>query len=44
MGKTRYVFKKMTDSKGKFRVKRDTIKDRNGMYLTVAEDITSGHF
>ena len=42
MGKTRNVFKKMTDTKGTFHAKRGAIKDRNGMDLTEAEDITSG--
>ena len=39
MGKTRYLFKKMRDSKGTFHAKRGSIKDRNGMELTEAEDI-----
>ena len=39
MGKTRYLFKKMRDSKGTFHAKRGSIKDRNGMDLTEAEDI-----
>ena len=39
MGKTRDLFKKMTDTKGKFHAKMDTIKGRNGMDLTEAEDI-----
>ena len=39
MGKTRYVFKKIRDPKGKFHVKMGSIKDRNGMDLTKAEDI-----
>ena len=40
MGKTRDVFKKITDpSKGTFHAKIGTIKDRNGMDLTEAEDI-----
>ena len=34
MGKTRDLFKKMTDTKGKFHAKMDTIKDRNGMDIT----------
>ena len=39
MGKTRDLFKKMRDTKGTFHAKMDTIKDRNGMDLTEAEDI-----
>ena len=39
MGKTRYLFKKIKDTKGTFHAKMTTIKDRNGMYLTEAEDI-----
>ena len=39
MGKTRHLFKKMRDTKGKFHAKMGTIKDRNGMDLTEAEDI-----
>ena len=39
MGKTRDLFKKMRDTKGTFHAKMGTIKDRNGMYLTEAEDI-----
>ena len=39
MGKTRDLFKKIRDTKGTFRAKMDTIKDRNGMDLTEAEDI-----
>ena len=39
MGKTRDVFKKIRDSKGIFHVNVGTIKDRNGMDLTEAEDI-----
>ena len=39
MGKTRDLFKKIRDTKGIFHVKMDTIKDRNGMDLTEAEDI-----
>ena len=39
MGKTRYLFKKIRDSKGNFHAKMGTIKDRNGMDLTEAEDI-----
>ena len=39
MGKTRDVFKKISDTKGTFHVKMGTIKDRNGMDLTETEDI-----
>ena len=39
MGKTRNPFKKIRDTKGMFHAKIDTIKDRNGMDLTEAEDI-----
>ena len=39
MGKTRHLFKKIRDTKGTFHAKRGTIKDRNGMDLTEAEDI-----
>ena len=39
MGKTRYFFKKIRDTKGKFHAKMDTIKDRNGRDLTEAEAI-----
>ena len=39
MGKTRDLFKKIRDTKGKFHVKMDTIKYRNGMDLRETEDI-----
>ena len=39
MQKTRDRFKKIRDTKGLFHAKMDTIKDRNGMDLTEAEDI-----
>ena len=39
VGKTRDLFKKIRDTKGTFHAKMDTIKDRNGMDLTEAEDI-----
>ena len=39
MGKTRDLFKKVRDTKGIFHAKMGTIKDRNGMGLTEAEDI-----
>ena len=38
MGKTRDLFKEIRDTKGKFHAKMGTIKDRNGMDLTEAED------
>ena len=37
--KTRDLFKKIKDTKGTFHAKVDSIKDRNGMDLTEAEDI-----
>ena len=40
MGKTRDLFKKIRDTKGIFHAKMSSIKDRNGMKLTEAEDIT----
>ena len=39
MKKTRDLLKKMRDTKGTFHAKMDSIKDRNGMDLTEAEDI-----
>jgi len=39
MQNTRDLFKKIRDTKGIFHAKMDTIKDRNGMDLTEAEDI-----
>ena len=39
MGKTRDLFKKIRDTKGTFHAKMDSIKSRNGMDLTEAEDI-----
>ena len=39
MGKTRDLFKKITDTKGTFHAKMDSIKDRNSMDLIEAEDI-----
>ena len=39
LGKTRDLFKKIRDMKGTFHAKMSTIKDRNGMDLTEAEDI-----
>ena len=38
MGKTRDLLKKIRDTKGTFHAKMGTIKDRNGMDLTEAED------
>ena len=38
MGKTRDLFQKIRDTKGTFHAKMGTIKDRNGMDLTEAED------
>ena len=39
MGKTSVIFKKIRATKGTFHAKMGTIKDRNGMDLTEAEDI-----
>ena len=39
IGKTRDLFKKIRDTKGIFHAKMGSIKDRNGMNLTEAEDI-----
>ena len=39
MRKSRDLIKKIRDTKGRFHAKMDTIKDRNGMELTEAEDI-----
>ena len=39
IGKTRNLFMKIRDTKGTFHVKMGSIKDRNGMDLTEAEDI-----
>ena len=39
MGKTRDLFKKVRDAKGIFHAKIRSVKDRNGMDLTEAEDI-----
>ena len=38
MGKTTDLFKKIRDTMGTFHAKTDTIKDRNGIDLTEAED------
>ena len=42
MGKTRDLFKKIRDTKGTFHAKMGSIKDRNGLDLTEAEDIKRG--
>ena len=42
MRKTSDLFKKIIDTKGTFHAKKGTIKDRNGMDLTEAEEITRG--
>ena len=39
MGKTRDLFKKIRDTKGTFNARMGSIKDRNGMDLTKAEDV-----
>ena len=39
MGKTRDLFKKIRDTKGTFHAKMGSIKDRNSMYLTEAENV-----
>ena len=39
LGKTRDLFKKIRDTKGTFHAKMSSIKDRNGMDLTEAEDV-----
>ena len=39
MGKTRHLFKEVRDTKGTFHAKMGSIKDRNDMDLTEAEDI-----
>ena len=39
MGNTRGLFKKIRDTKGIFHARKGSIKDRNGMDLTEAEDI-----
>ena len=39
MGKTRYLFKKIRDTKGTFHAKMCSIKDRNGMDLKEAENV-----
>ena len=42
MGKTKNLFKKIRDTKGTFHAKMGTIKNRNGMDLTEAEEIKKG--
>ena len=42
MGKARDLFKKIRDTKGTFHAKMGSIKDKNGMDLTEAEDIKRG--
>ena len=42
MGKTRDLFKKIRDTKGTLHAKMGTIRDRNGLDLTEAEDIKKG--
>ena len=42
MGKTKDLFKEIRDTKGTFHAKMGSIKDRNGMDLIEAEDITRG--
>ena len=42
MGKSRELFKKIRDTKGTFHAKMETIKERNDMDLTEAEDIKKG--
>ena len=39
MGKTRDLFKKIRDTRGTFHAKMGSVKDRNGMDLTEAEDV-----
>ena len=39
MGKTKYLFKKIRDTKGIFHAEMGTVKDRNAMDLTEAEDV-----
>ena len=42
MAKTKDLFKKIRETKGTFHTKMGSIKDRNGLYLTEAEDIKKG--
>ena len=43
MGRTRDLFKKIRDTKGTFHAKMGSIKDRNGMDLTEAEELPGIH-
>ena len=43
MGKTRNLFKKIRDTKGTFHAKTGSLKDRNGMDLTEAEEMARIH-
>ena len=43
MGKTRDLFKNIRDTKGTFHAKMGSIKDRNGMDLTEAEEVARTH-
>ena len=43
MGKTRDIFKEIRDTKGTFHTKMGTIKDRNGLDLSEAEEMASIH-
>ena len=43
MGKTRDLFRKIRDTKGMFHAKMGTIKDRSGIDLTEAEEVTRIH-
>ena len=43
MGKNKDLFKKIRDTKGTFHAKMDSIKDRNGMELTEAEEVAIIH-
>ena len=43
MGKARYLFKKIRDTKGTFHAKMGTIKDRKNMDLTEAEEVARIH-
>ena len=43
MGKTRDLFKNMRDTKGTFHTKTGSLKDRNGMDLTEAEEVARIH-
>ena len=43
MGKTRDLFKKIRDTKGTYHAKMGSIKDRNGMNLTEAEEVARIH-